>query len=91
MCVKHRNFNFLFVALKQRGILKHNKHSELLNQLVCNTGNYSCMYSDCETCAGRKIEIAGSYQTEKNKLATWYQWEKKIILTLNQIVMTINN
>lgn len=76
-CIKHSNFNFLFVALKQRGILKHDKHSEFLNQLVCNTGNYSCMYSDCKSCAGREIEITDSYQAEKNKLATWYQWERK--------------
>lgn len=75
MCIKHSNIEFMFNALKLKGVLLHKSITELLNEIACDTKSFDCMYNKCYQCKIAKIQ----YNEDKlHDEIAWFKWGRVI-------------
>ncbi|CAB3245080.1 unnamed protein product [Arctia plantaginis] len=75
MCIKHSNIEFIFDALKLKGIMPHKNTTELLSNVACDTKSYDCMYNKCQQCKIPRIQ----YNEDKSQgEVTWFKWGRVV-------------
>ncbi|KAL0860169.1 hypothetical protein ABMA27_010476 [Loxostege sticticalis] len=71
LCIKHANMEFMFIALKHKGVITHKNLDELLVAASCDTKSYTCMYNKCEQCKNISFQHSENNQTDEIKWSKW--------------------
>lgn len=73
MCIKHSNMEYMFNALKLKGVIPHKSMSDLLTNVACDTKSFECMHGKCEQCKDVSIQYDEDKKTDE---ITWYKWTR---------------
>ncbi|PZC77517.1 hypothetical protein B5X24_HaOG203230 [Helicoverpa armigera] len=70
MCIKHSNMDFIFMALKLKGVITFTNIGDLLKNVACDTKSFRCMYNKCNECKS-SVQYSGNNLEDE---ILWYQW-----------------
>lgn len=75
-CIKHSNLTFKAEALKKSGLIKTTDLTDLVSQIVCDVKSKSCMYSECNLCRDKELQITVSADQSQHEVS-WYEFISK--------------
>ncbi|CAH2088677.1 unnamed protein product [Euphydryas editha] len=79
--------NFLFLALKSKGVIFQKNVDELITAVACDIKSNECMFNKCDKCKIATIE----YDQEKlDSEITWFKW-MRVNYSLYEVDMEIDN
>ncbi|PZC73688.1 hypothetical protein B5X24_HaOG208959 [Helicoverpa armigera] len=75
-CIKHSNLTFKAEALKKLGLIKTTDLTDLVSEMVCDVKSKSCMYSECNLCRDKVLQITIPADQNQDEVS-WYEFISK--------------